>query len=99
MAKARFYIEVDSYWQNSPSLFIGPYADKEQAQAAADASKAIPADRNAPDVKCNVRYEIHNTSQAEQAGMKAGIDGNVISPLVTAVPDDTDGLFRLLDRR
>jgi len=94
MTQARFYIEVDSYWANSESVFVGPYATRDEAQAAADASRAIPANQMAPDVKHNVRYEIHNTGQAKQAGMN---DGNIISNLDTAVPNDTAELARLVD--
>ena len=96
MARARFYVEVDSYWQNSPSLFIGPYAGREDAQAAADASKAIPADKNAPDVRHNVRYEIHNTTQAKRSGMN---DDNTESPLCMSVPSNAEQLSRVLALR
>jgi len=92
MATAKWYIEVDSYWQNSPSLFIGPYADRQDAQAAADASKAIPADRNAPDVKHNVRYELLNTTQAKRSGMNVD---NTESPLCMSVPSNTEQLSRI----
>lgn len=33
MSKATYYIEVDTYWQNSPSFFVGPFASKEDATA------------------------------------------------------------------
>jgi len=93
MARARFYIEVDSYWQNSPSLFIGPYADRQDAQNAADASEAIPASRIAPDVKHNVRYELLSTGRAKRAGMNTD---NTESPLCASVPSNTEQLSRVL---
>ena len=93
MAKAKWYIEIDSYWEHSPSLFIGPFHSKESAQQAADASKAIPADRLAPDVKHNVRYRIHNTTQAKQAGMN---NGNTELPFYMAVPSNTEQLSRAM---
>jgi len=91
---ARFYVEVDSYWANSPSVFIGPYATREDAQAAADASQVVHTSQMAADVKYNVRYEIHNTAQAHRAGM---CQFNTISNLITAIPDNTAGLSRLWD--
>ena len=94
MSKAKYYVEVDSYWQNSPSIFIGPYASLEDAQYAANISDAVFAEHQAQDVKYNVRFEIHNTRQARQAGM---CQHNTISNLVTAIPDDTEGLSRLWD--
>ena len=30
---ATYYIEIDSYWQNSKAWFVGPFEDKQAAQA------------------------------------------------------------------
>ena len=94
MAKAKYYVEVDSYWQNSPSIFIGPYASLEDAQKVADASRAVPASQMAPDVKYNVRYEIHNTGQARLVGMKRG---NICPALNMKIPGDVEALSHVAD--
>ena len=94
MARTKWYIEVDSYWQNSVSVFIGPYADKQQAQDAADASGAVRYGNQAADLKHNVRYEIINQTAARKVGMNSG---NVAIPQMTAVPNDTEELYRLKD--
>ena len=94
MAKAKWYVEIDSYWQNSTSVFVGPFADKAAAQAAADASSAVRYGDQAADLKRNVRYEIHNTGQARKAGMNSG---NSAVPQMTAIPSDTDELYILKD--
>lgn len=33
MAGATYYIEVDTYWQNSKSYFVGPFVSKDAATA------------------------------------------------------------------
>jgi hypothetical protein len=33
MASAQYFIEVDTYWQNSTSYFVGPFASKDAARA------------------------------------------------------------------
>lgn len=33
MSKATYYIEVDTYWQNSTSYFVGPFPTRESAEA------------------------------------------------------------------
>ncbi len=32
MASAQYFIEVDTYWQNSMSYFVGPFASKDAAR-------------------------------------------------------------------
>lgn len=33
MSKAQYFIEVDTYWQNSTSYFVGPFESKADADA------------------------------------------------------------------
>ena len=33
MAKATYYIRIDTYWQNSADSFVGPFASRDEAQA------------------------------------------------------------------
>ncbi len=33
MAQAQYFIEVDTYWQNSVSYFVGPFATRAEAEA------------------------------------------------------------------
>ena len=40
MAKATYYIEVDTYWERSPSYFVGPF----DSRAIAEAWGAQPGD-------------------------------------------------------
>lgn len=33
MSKAQYFIEVDTYWQNSTSYFVGPFESRSSAEA------------------------------------------------------------------
>lgn len=33
---AQYFIRIDTYWQNSPDRFVGPFDSREAAQAAID---------------------------------------------------------------
>ena len=44
MSKAQYYIEVDTYWQNSTSYFVGPFESK--AAAEAWHQQDMPSDAN-----------------------------------------------------
>jgi len=71
----RFYIEVCGYWQNSPSLFVGPFETKAEAEAAvqaaieADGSEAVRPGQMARDLKDGVRLYVLTTTEARRTGM------------------------------
>jgi len=72
MAKAKFYIRVDTYWQNSPDTFFGPYETHEAAEAAMDESDIGRWDlkQGACDIKNQTRcLGILNTTEARKMGM------------------------------
>jgi len=73
MPKAKYYIEVDDYYQNSQSVFIGPYATKEAAEKALDLD-AGPVRADLGHGAQNVRFQsrclgIWNTTQARARHM------------------------------
>ena len=68
---AKYWIEVDTYWLGSQSVFIGPFSTREAAEQAARESQATPCDSMAQDVRGGTRYEIRNTTQAKRVGMRA----------------------------
>jgi hypothetical protein len=41
---ATYYIEIDTYWQNSKSHFVGPFETREQAEAWHQNDDWTPAD-------------------------------------------------------
>ena len=72
MAKAKFYIRMDTYWQNSRDAFIGPYETHQAAESAVSESNAGRWDlgQMARDIKNQTRcLGIMNTIQARKAGM------------------------------
>jgi hypothetical protein len=72
---AKFYIEAHGYWQNSPSLFVGPFDTRDDAEAAvqaaiaANGSCAVRSGQMARDIKNGVRLYVHTTTEARRAGM------------------------------
>lgn len=73
MGKAKYYIRVDTFWQNSPDTFIGPYQTKQSAETALSGSGIARSDLGQGAV--NVRHQtrclgILTTTKARQAGMK-----------------------------
>lgn len=44
MSKAQYFIEVDTYWQNSASYFVGPFESREAAEAWHQ--QDVPSDAN-----------------------------------------------------
>jgi len=72
MAKAKFYIRMDTYWQGSRDTFFGPYETQEAAQLAVSESGAGRWDlgQMARDVKNQTRcLGILNTTEAHKQGM------------------------------
>jgi len=89
---SKYYVEVDSYWQNSQSLFIGPFLSEEQAERYTENSNAVRYDHTARNVRHNIRYQIRNTTQARRAGMN---EQNTLPTNTVAMPNDTADLTRL----
>lgn len=85
---ATYYIRIDTYWQNSPDEFVGPFASREEAQTEIDAaldedgSKVCMSSYSARDVRYGIRvYGILSKTEAQRQGMKAGQwygEGNMI---------------------
>ncbi len=69
MSKARYFVRVDTFWQNSPDSWFGPYATRAAAQAAVDASDAAKPGRMARDVKEQTRVVgIYSATESAKAG-------------------------------
>ena len=84
---AKYYIRIDTYWQNSRDTFFGPYSSRAAAEAALRASGAGRSDlgQSARDIKNQTRcLGILNTTKARQAGMN---ERNVI-PAQSTIPGD-----------
>lgn len=101
--KARYYIRVDTYWQNSPDYFVGPFDSRDAAQQAIE---AIPENANvwlsinscSGDLKAAVRLypSILTATEAKRGGMIADLAHpkyNVIS----RVPMNSEDLFWMVE--
>jgi len=58
---ATYFIRIDTYWQNSPDRFVGPFASRKEAQAeidratSADNSRVVLIGQSASDIKTGIR--------------------------------------------
>ena len=93
MAKAKFFVEIDTYYQNSASIFVGPFNSRDAAETAAEKSGATKCGQMTQNVRYDARYEVHNTTSARKAGMK---HNNTVSANVT-IPGDADALNRTIE--
>jgi len=93
VAKAKWYVEVDTYYEHSRSVFFGPYATKEAAIAAVEHEDGPCWSRHrTSDVRYGTRAELHNTTSARRAGMRE--DRNLISAQAE-LPGTTEALREL----
>lgn len=91
---AKFYIRMDTYWQDSADTWFGPYSTREAAVAAADNSGAGRDDlgQMARDVRNQTRIlGIHNATESRKLGRK---DRNTI-PALEKAPGDIAELAAL----
>ena len=90
----KFYVRMDSYWQNSPDYFFGPYATRIAAEAAVAASGAGRHDlgQGARDVRHQTRIlGILSATDARRAGMN---ERNQY-PALDKLPGTTDELAQI----
>jgi hypothetical protein len=58
---ASYFIRIDTYWQNSPDRFVGPFKNRKDAEAAikvaqdADTSLVVRPGQSARDIKRGIR--------------------------------------------
>ena len=90
---ATYFIRIDTYWQNSPDRFVGPFVDRSEAQAeigratSADNSRVVLAGQMASDIKTGIRcHGVLSKTEAKRRGMT---DRNTLS---RTIPLDTTDL-------
>lgn len=54
--KTQYYIKLDSYWQNSPDRWVGPYESRAEAQEAVNTSSLILPGQTPADIKEALRF-------------------------------------------
>lgn len=100
---ANYFIRIDTYWQNSPDHFVGPFESRETAQTAIDAALeapntcAVAAGQMARDVKNGIRvHGILSQTEAKRMGMKDWRLGDNESNVIgKRVPVDTADLYQM----
>jgi hypothetical protein len=73
MAKATYYVGIDTYWQDSPDRWFGPYESREAAEQALDKSNAARYDlgHSAQDVRNQTRcFGIFSATESKRNGRK-----------------------------
>jgi len=95
MAKAKWYVEVDTYYEHSRSVFFGPYATKEVAIAAVEHEDGPCWSRHrTSDLRDGTCAGLHNTISARRAGMRE--DRNLI-PAQAELPGTAEALREVED--
>jgi hypothetical protein len=76
-SQATYYIHIDTFWQNSPDRFVGPFDSKAEAQAAIDEaydaldSNVAAYGMSSNNIKGAVRvHGVLSKSAARRAGMR-----------------------------
>jgi hypothetical protein len=103
-SKARYYVRVDTYWQNSPDRFVGPFDTRDEAQAAID---DIPTRDNVwlststcgGNIKTAVRVypTILTATEAKRSGMVEDYASSRYN-VIPRMPHDSDDLFEMTQR-
>jgi len=98
-----YFFRIDTYWAGSPDRFIGPFSNREEADAALAAcwqsddyligTPAQPADNIKDAIR--IRPEPMTMSGAKSAGMRDSFYGDTSSNVLPVFPKDTSYLMRL----
>lgn len=84
-AKPSYYVRIDTYWQNSPDRFVGPFVSREEASQAGIQAHDLPA--WSVDIKDGIRcQEVLSKSQARRSGMKDFGLGDDSSNVLSRIP-------------
>ena len=99
---ATYFVRVDTYWQDSPDYFVGPFATRADAQAAIDgidtADNVWRADSLCGgDIRTAVRVypEVLTATEAKRRGMRG--DYSSKHNVINAMPTSGDDLFDMVN--
>lgn len=93
---AQYFIRIDTYWQNSPDYFVGPFDSRDEAQTAIDsitteANVWLSTSTCGGDIRSAVRVfpAILTASEAKRSGMRDdyGAKHNTIPTMPTSAAD------------
>ena len=95
---ATYFVKVNTYWQNSADAFVGPFANKQAAQAAiesaAQSDNVCKSGQSCDDVKNIVRvYLPMSAPAAKRAGLREDWMNN--RNVISRIPTGTSDLMQL----
>lgn len=100
--QAQYFIRIDTYWQNSPDYFVGPFASREAAQAAIDDIRTednvwLSTSSCGGDIRTAVRVypTILTATEAKRNGMRN--DYGSRHNVVPTMPTGSEDLFETLE--
>jgi len=90
----KFYVRIDSYWQNSSDTWVGPYESEEEAESSMD-SESGPVRADLGYSAKNVRYQtrcngIYSSTTSRELGRRLE---NTLP--VCRIPGDTSNLAKI----
>jgi hypothetical protein len=98
---AQYFIRVDTYWQNAPDYFVGPFASREAAQEAIDSIETadnvwLSTSTCGGDIRTAVRVypAVLTATEAKRSGMRD--DYSARHNVVSEMPRDSADLFNAL---
>lgn len=99
---ATYYVRIDTYWQNSPDRFVGPFQTHQDAENAiaealdASDSKVCTSNQFASDVKHGIRvHGVMSATAARKAGMKDEFANYGTGNVIDRIPTSTDELYQI----
>ncbi len=95
MARSKFYVRMDTYWQGSRDTWFGPYITRQQAEDAADCGAGrYDLGQMARDIKNQTRVlGVYNATESRKRGRR---NHNTI-PAQNKLPADLHDLAELED--
>ena len=86
MTVAKYFVKVDTFWQNSADTWYGPYTSKADAQAAIDKAVEERGAHEGHGLTCNVKSQVRiwgifTKTDARRHGMRAYMYGDSVSYL------------------
>lgn len=98
-----YYIRIDTFWQNSPDRYVGPFETKDDAQAEID--RSARADNNVwsarslcgGNIKTAIRVypDILTATEAKRMGMRPLGALRGTNMIGARIPDSTDDLYEI----
>lgn len=100
-SKPQYFVRFDSYWQNSPDYFAGPFDSKADAEAeivraeSAPGSMIVRSHQTASNVRDGIRvHGVMSYTSARRAGMRDESYGDDWSNVYNDVPANWNELPR-----